>query len=64
MNAVVAVLPAALGTREPGASGSTIKGWKSVPRCHRASPGYGPPPGPPTSMGSGLSRFGLRDPLS
>ena len=27
-------------------------------------PGYGPPPGPPSSKGSGLSRFGLRNPLS
>ena len=27
-------------------------------------PGYGPPPGTPTSKGSGLSRFRLRNPLS
>ena len=64
MNAVVAVLPAVLGTTQSGASGSTIKGWKSIPRCHQASPGHRPPPGTPTSMGSGLSRFGLRNPLS
>ena len=27
-------------------------------------PGYGPPPGTPTSKGSGLSRVRLRNPLS
>src|SRR3954467_4283229 len=27
-------------------------------------PGYGPPPGTPTSKGPGLSRFGLGNPLS
>ncbi|MCW2558453.1 MAG: hypothetical protein JWP55_2417, partial [Mycobacterium sp.] len=27
-------------------------------------PGYGPPPGTPTTKGSGLSRFRLRNPLS
>ncbi len=27
-------------------------------------PGYGPPPGTPTSKGSGLSHFRLRNPLS
>ncbi len=30
----------------------------------RGQPGYGPPPGIPTSKGSGLSRFRLRNPLS
>ncbi len=45
-------------------SGSTIEGWKSIPRRHQASPGYGPPPGTPTSTGSRLSRVRLRNPLS
>ncbi len=34
------------------------------PRPPPGQPGYGPPPGTPTSTGSGLSRFRLRNPVS
>jgi hypothetical protein len=40
------------------------KGMEEHPRPPPGQPGYGPPPGSPTSKGSRLSRVRLRNPLS
>ncbi len=40
------------------------KGMEEHPPPPPGRPGYGPPPGTPTSKGSGLSRVRLRNPLS
>ena len=51
-------------TNELSAERVHDKGMEEHPPPPEGQPGYGPPPGPPTSKRSGLSRFGLRNPLS
>ncbi len=51
-------------TNELSAERVHDKGMEEHPPPPAGQPGYGPPPGPPTSEGPALSRFGLRNPLS